>query len=323
MAFEKFDTTENSHDVSIEQTESSECNETEKNNEELFDDNGKQYRSADGGWIPNNEYEIDGSTYKTDDLGNVYETDGKYYPNDFFVLDGILYMTDEDGNLIIDDMPNKEQNDTSETNDTHEGDDKIEKGVEDRIKELLSTTDGIKELIEKHPELAEKFEKAEEAIEVLNDPDSTPQEKNQASRYLGQFKGALLEAATKEALSEIGLDVEDKQRTTEGENGNTRPDVIAKNNTDNTITVFGVKVKPGETLSVECKCGKKEYISHELNSHIPNQLSGQEGKRILLTTSNVDIEKAKKVCDEHNATLVVLDVDTNTLTDVIKEEVDK
>lgn len=323
MGFGNFEISQDVEETPVEQQETSEVTETTENTENLLDDNGKQYKTSDGGYFPNNEYELEGIKYKTDDLGNIYETDGKYYPDDFFILNGILYMTDENSNLIFDDMPGKEQNDDTETNEASEGDDKIDKGVEDRIKELLSTTEGIKELIDKHPELSEKFEKAENAVEVLNDPEKTTQEKNKASRYLGQFKGTLLEAATKEALSEFGLDVEDKQRTTEGDNGNTRPDVIAKNNTDHTISVFGVKVKPGETLSVECKCGKKEYISQELNSHIPNQLSGQEGKRILLTTSNVDVDKAEKVCKEHNATLVVLDVDTNTLTDIIKEEVEK
>ncbi len=33
----------------------------------IYDDNGKQYRTEDGGWIPNNTYVLDEVTYKTDD----------------------------------------------------------------------------------------------------------------------------------------------------------------------------------------------------------------------------------------------------------------
>ena len=182
--------------------------------------------------------------------------------------------------------------DDSEKSCTEKDDVENKKTVEGRIKELLTTPQGLNELIENNPKLAEKWEKAKEAIEVLHEPEKSDKEKIEANRYLGQFKGALLEAATKKALVEAGLYVEDAQRQTEGENGATRPDVIAKNNTNDKITVFGVIVNPGETISIECKCASKQYISNELNTHIPNQLSGQEGKRVLLTSSDVDVEKA-------------------------------
>ena len=45
-------------------------------NFETRDDNGHPYRTSDGGWIPNNEYELDGHQYKTDDNGSIYWADG-------------------------------------------------------------------------------------------------------------------------------------------------------------------------------------------------------------------------------------------------------
>lgn len=67
---------------------------------ETVDDNGRKYRTEDGGWLPNNEYTLDGIEYKTDDNGSVYKCDGTYYPDDWFVLNGNLYVTDSNGEVI-------------------------------------------------------------------------------------------------------------------------------------------------------------------------------------------------------------------------------
>lgn len=64
------------------------------------DDNGKEYRTEDGGYIPNNTYELDGIVYETDDNGSIYSADGKFFPNDIFTLNGDVYETDDDGNVI-------------------------------------------------------------------------------------------------------------------------------------------------------------------------------------------------------------------------------
>ena len=82
---------------------------------ETVDDNGKQYRTEDGGWLPNNEYTLDGIEYKTDDNGSVYKCDGKYYPDDWFVLNGNLYVTDSEGEVIGGDIEEDEQAGESET----------------------------------------------------------------------------------------------------------------------------------------------------------------------------------------------------------------
>ena len=63
----------------------------------MCDDNGHPYRNDDGGWIPNNAYDLDGIHYETDDHGNVYRANGKYYENDQFELDGTVFTTDGNG----------------------------------------------------------------------------------------------------------------------------------------------------------------------------------------------------------------------------------
>ena len=186
----------------------------------------------------------------------------------------------------------------------------------------MGTPEGIKALIERHPEKAELWKSQLEALETLNDPEASPAEIRSAQAKLSILKGQLLETAVKDALMDAGFDVEPQQRVVEGENGSTRPDVIAKNNTDHPIEVFGVTIQPGETLSVECKCGGAAYMTNQLNNHIPNQLSGQEGTKILLTTSDINDTPpglAKEVCDRYGAKLVVAGVNVADVENAIKE----
>ena len=63
------------------------------------DDNGHTYKDDNGGYIPNNEYDLDGVHYQTDDNGSIYSADGSYYPDDVFVVNGTWHSTDENGNL--------------------------------------------------------------------------------------------------------------------------------------------------------------------------------------------------------------------------------
>lgn len=63
------------------------------------DDNGHAYKDDNGGYIPNNEYDLDGVHYKTDDNGSIYSANGSYYPDDIFVVDGTWYSTDENGKV--------------------------------------------------------------------------------------------------------------------------------------------------------------------------------------------------------------------------------
>ena len=65
----------------------------------VTDDNGHPYKDDDGGYIPNNEYDLDGVHYETDDNGSIYRADGEYYPDDYFELEGVGFSTDENGNL--------------------------------------------------------------------------------------------------------------------------------------------------------------------------------------------------------------------------------
>lgn len=101
MSFESFDVS----GVSSEGIDSAETPENVIPAEEQVDDNGRPYRTPDGGWVPNNTYGLDGSEYKTDDYGHIYQVDGAYFANDYFVVDGLLYLTDDAGNLMLDDVP--------------------------------------------------------------------------------------------------------------------------------------------------------------------------------------------------------------------------
>ena len=202
--------------------------------------------------------------------------------------------------------------------------------VMDKVEKDISTPEGIKSLIERHPEKAEVWNKLiediKEAREIINNPDSSPLEirnaQNKLNGCLSQLKGQLFETAVKDALSDAGFDVEMQQRILEGESGGTRPDVIAKNNTDQPIKVFGVVIQPGETLSIECKCGGSAYMTNQLENHIPNQLSGQEGTKVLLTTSdikNTPSGLAEGVCEKYGANLIAMEVSVADVEKAIKE----
>ena len=65
----------------------------------VCDDNGHPYRDDNGGWLPNNEYDLDGVHYATDDNGSVYCADGDYYPDDQFELGGTIFTTDSNGDV--------------------------------------------------------------------------------------------------------------------------------------------------------------------------------------------------------------------------------
>lgn len=188
------------------------------------------------------------------------------------------------------------------------------------IQRSISNPEGLKELIEKNPDI--KYNRALKAIEVLNDSDASNAEIRSALSILNNFKGQLLEKALKDNLRESGLAVETQQRIVEGDNGGTRPDVIAVNNTDQPIIVCGITVNPGETISFECKCGGTAYMQNQLKYHIPNQLSGQEGIKVLLATSDirdVSSDLAEKVCSQYDANLLVLDVSVGEVVNTLKE----
>lgn len=202
--------------------------------------------------------------------------------------------------------------------------DKKDKMLED-IKEKIGTTEGLKELMERNPEKVELWKKWLETIKVLEDPDASPAEIRNAILKLSKLKGEILETAVKDTFKDAGLDVEAMQRIVEGEEGGTKPDIIAKNNTDSVIIVLGETIQQGETICVECKCGRANYIESQLIDHIPNQLSGQIGTKILLTTSDVnDVERglAENVCETYGAKLKSLDVSVADIEAAIKEVAD-
>lgn len=191
----------------------------------------------------------------------------------------------------------------------------------EEINDTLSSPEGIKALTERHPEKAELWQSQQQAMEMLNDPMATDAERRSAQSKLSSLKGQMMETAVKDALSDAGLTVETKQRLVEGQDGGTRPDVIARNDTDQSLQVFGKNIAPGETMSIECKCGGKVYLDQQLHDHIPNQLSGQIGHKVLLTTADiryVDPSLVKNTCEQYDAALVVLDVKVSDVEKAIK-----
>lgn len=220
---------------------------------------------------------------------------------------------------FIDSVKNIDNN-----NDSDNADSNVEKvdPIAEKIAKSIGTPEGIKELIDKHPEKAELWKSQLEALDTLNDPDASPAEIRSAQAKLSNLKGQLMEVAVKDALAESGFDVEAQQRVVDGESGGTRSDVVATNNTDHPIEVFGMIIQPGETISVECKCGGTQYMTNQLNNHIPNQLSGQEGTKVLLTTFDVNGAPeglASSVCSKYGAKLVSLDISVANVEDAIKE----
>lgn len=217
------------------------------------------------------------------------------------------------------------ENRNSEDDSREENIEKRDPTVE-KITKAIGTPEGIKALMEKHPERVNLQEKLEKTLETLSDPDASPAEIRSAQASLSNLKGQLLEMAAKDMLAESGFTVEPQQRVVPGESGGTRPDVIAVNNTNHPIEAFGCSIQPGETICAECKCGRASYLKTELTEHIPNQLSGQKGTKILLATSdinNVPDGLAERVCNQYNAKLIKLDIGVSdvekAITEVAKE----
>ena len=301
---------------------------------EFPDDSGEEYEFEDRIDYkdiefpddPGEGYELGEATDRKDIVSHEEQQESeKDYKNDLSSEDSKDGQNPED---------KKESDVGNDSNNNHENDDPdsdIDKDeIKDKIEEVVKSPEKIRELMEKHPEKAEAWgkliESIKEAQEVLNDPDASDAEKAAAGRKINanmsQLKGQLFETIVKDVLSESGFEVETEQHMVEGESGGTKPDIVAKNNTDKPITVFGVTIQPGDTLSIECKCGRANYIENQLKTHIPNQLSGQEGTRVLLTTSDVSDTSdglAQDVCNKYGANLSNVDVSVTEFEKAIKE----
>lgn len=237
--------------------------------------------------------------------------------------------TDTKGIKSDDDATVEDNNKESSGDVVHSSDDVSEsdnpedqtKEFVDRLMEILTSSEEIEKLVEQNPDLKVRLEKC---LDILNNPDKhTAAEINWAlDRIKKEIKGAILETAVKDALTSIGLDVEDAQRTVEGEDGATRPDVIATNNTDRPIILFGKVVNPGGNVYVECKCGRKEYMEGQLKNHLSNQLSGHDGLSILVTTSDmdeVDLDLLNEVIGKNDTTVLITETSAENIEEAIKE----
>lgn len=197
-----------------------------------------------------------------------------------------------------------------------------EDSIKEKIEKTIGTEEGIRELMANHSEMAEKWEGYKEALKKMNDPDASVYEIRRADNTLSHFKGELLELAVKDALKEAGFNVEANQHLVHGDVGGTRPDVVAYNTNPASCRIFGRVIEPGETLSAECKCGRRGYLNNQLDQHIPNQLSGLSGTKLLITTSDitmVDRDKVKSVCNNSNTKLVALNVSASNVENALKE----
>ena len=117
------------------------------------DDNGKPYRTDDGGWIPNNTFELDGSVFETDDNGNIYRIDGKLQPNEIFVIDGKVYITDEDGMIVSVEKVGGDLSANLETDKSNEENDvKEDQPIQNKIDGMAREKEVEEELKEKYPE---------------------------------------------------------------------------------------------------------------------------------------------------------------------------
>lgn len=237
--------------------------------------------------------------------------------------------TDTKGIKSDDDATVEDNNKESSGDVVHSSDDVSEsdnpedqtKEFVDRLMEILTSSEEIEKLVEQNPDLKVRLEKC---LDILNNPDKhTAAEINWAlDRIKKEIKGAILETAVKDVLTSIGLDVEDAQRTVEGEDGATRPDVIATNNTDRPIILFGKVVNPGGNVYVECKCGRKEYMEGQLKNHLSNQLSGHDGLSILVTTSDmdeVDLDLLNEVIGKNDTTVLITETSAENIEEAIKE----
>ena len=188
------------------------------------------------------------------------------------------------------------------------------------IEEKLKTEKGLKELIEKYPDKAEKWQKELTEIKQLQNSGSEL-DAAKATRRLSELKGTIFEHATGCMLEEQGFRVEINKTTVDGPLGKTRPDIIAYNDTDNSIEIFGKTVKPGEKVYVECKCGSSEYIASEAKGHLDRQLAGHMGGRSFLVTTSTksDIQEfiKMKFSDSYGTTLVPLDIGVGEVNNLL------
>lgn len=188
------------------------------------------------------------------------------------------------------------------------------------INNKLETVDSVKGLLESLPEGKEKVNTLKKCFEIIDDPKSSDLEVVSANSKISNIKGELLEVATKKSLAEVGFTVSDDKVMVNGKSGPTIPDVVAVNNTKKSIEALGRKIKPEEKISAECKCGTERYINKQLDSHIPNQLSGQSGEKTLITTSDVaNVKgKAEDVCKKYDAKLASVNVSNSNIIENLK-----
>lgn len=140
---------------------------------------------------------------------------------------------------------------------------------------------------------------------------------------LRQLKGEALERFTKKIMESKGITTLENKETNVGGGQKTKPDYYGVNNTKHDIYVFGRKVKPGETVYVECKtCGEKSLkIEFTKSSDLPKQLRFKADHKFLLTTNDIDkVPKTLKydLCRKNNVNIVSLNLSAGDFEKVLR-----
>lgn len=198
------------------------------------------------------------------------------------------------------------------TSDSIKLQDKIDKDI------CAEYIDKLRKDDPKVDEVISKYEK------VLNDPKATEQQKMRAYISLEQYKGTIFEKIFKNELSKYFKEINEKQRTVETVDGNTKPD-IELFDAKKDIKIGTRTIGKGENLGVELKCGTDTYIYSQLE-HICKQVKAHENSIVVVTKDYMELSKEKRVrfeeaLEKENAKLYVTDVKAANVMNAIKENI--
>lgn len=205
----------------------------------------------------------------------------------------------------------------SEIVEAAEGLENIDTTLSEGIKEQ-ATPEGIDHIREEYSnvddvlmDITEKLKEAEEPMDL-----------EAQSKRIERYKGTIFEDMTKEELKPRFEGIEEKQRTVETVEGDTKPDIILEEAKDDFI-IGNTEVKKGEDLFCEVKCGRKEYIESEM-SHIEKQVLGhQEGKSVVIVTKDyLEIDPNKRAIFENNleqrgSSVCVIDISADEVENAV------
>lgn len=140
--------------------------------------------------------------------------------------------------------------------------------------------DYINEIRNQNEKIDQVLSKYEESLKN----DSSDLNYQRVSENLERYKGTVFEHELKDTLKDKFETVEEKQRIVQTEWGETKPDVILRGATED-MTIGDLKIKKGEDLYIEAKCGSPEYIRNEME-HILRQVEGHDGNSLVVVSKD-------------------------------------